>query len=99
MNPQRPPPELRRAQAVGELLRMTRAVIRDGEITELEAEFIRFWLDANREILGTPPLDRVAPLLRQLGEASEALDAGARATMVRLLEEAVEGGRPAGGED
>lgn len=91
MNRQKPPSELRRAQAVGELLRMTRAVIRDGEVTELEAEFIRFWLDANREILETPPLDRVAPLLRRLGQEGEALEAGARATVVRLLEEAVQG--------
>ena len=70
-----------------ELLRMVRAVIRDGELSDLEAELLRFWLDANPDLVGLPPLDRVVPALRRLMDGREELDPGARGALLELLEE------------
>lgn len=72
-----------------ELLRMVRAVIRDGEVSELEAEFLRFWLEENPDLLTVPPLNRVVSALRRLMEGDEALDPGARQALLGLLEEVV----------
>ena len=80
-------PHLRRNQAIGELLRMVRAVIRDGKVTDLEAEFLRFWMDQHPDLLGLPPLDRMAPALRRLIDGEAQLDPGARESLFRLLEE------------
>lgn len=82
-------PQLRRNQAIRELLRMIRAVIRDGEVSDLEAEFLRFWLSANPDLLGLPPLDRIVPALRRLSDGDQALDPGARTALLHLLQEVV----------
>ena len=66
-----------------------RAVIRDGEVSDLEADFLRFWMAKHPDLMGLPPLDRMAPALRRLTEGDEALDPGAREALVRLLTEVV----------
>lgn len=91
MTPSHWSPELGRNPAVGELLRMIRAVIRDGEVTQLEAEFIRFWLDENAAVLHLAPLDRVVPALLRLMDAGETLDSGTRRSLLALLGEVTGG--------
>jgi len=84
-------PEERRAHAVRELLRMIRAVLRDGRVTDLEAEFIRFWLDEHDDILGTPPLDRVVPGLVLLMDEGASLGNGRREDVLRGLQDVLAG--------
>jgi len=88
MDPRDPPHTLRENADLRELLRMIRAVIRDGEISELEGEFIRFWLAAHPELVKHPPLSRVVSALQTLME--EKLDGKhvERASLLEVLEEA-----------
>lgn len=76
---------------------MVRAVIRDGEVSELEAEFLRFWLAENPDLMGIPPLDRVVPALHRLMEGDEVLDPGARRALLDLLAEVAGEFEPPGG--
>ena len=79
--------EARQPQAIRELLRMVRAVIRDGRVTSLEAEFLRFWFDEHAQLLETPPLAHAADALRHLAEGESDVDAPTLAALTRLTSE------------
>lgn len=81
-----PAPDPRRAQAIRELLRMVRAVIRDGRVSALEAEFLRFWFDEHRDLLDEAPLDRFAGALRRLARFEGDLDDDTRSDLTALLQ-------------
>lgn len=85
----RPTPAASPQDDLRELLRMIRAVIRDGQVSELEAEFLRFWLAAHPHLLDQPPLDRVAPTLHSLAETGEGPEARDRDHLLQALEAAV----------
>lgn len=84
-----PPPtsDSRRAQALHELLRMVRAVIRDGRVSALEAEFLRFWFAEHRDLLEGPPLEPFAGALGELAQGEGDLDPEVIDALTELLEE------------
>jgi hypothetical protein len=66
---------------------MVRAVIRDGRVTSLEAEFLRFWFHEHADLLETPPLDQAADALRRLAAGESQVDGPTLGALTRLTTE------------
>lgn len=86
---------LRRNRALRELLDLARRVVADGVVTEMEAEALRYWVEANPDMTGVWPVGIVMRGLKR-GFASGRLDDNDKNELLRLFEDVVGEGTDTG---
>lgn len=76
---------LRRNQALQEMIRLARAIVVDGEVSDLEAKMFRSWLDRHPDLSGVFPVPELTGILKNVF-ADGVLSAAEREQLKELLE-------------
>ena len=64
-----------RNDALREMMRLARAIVKDGTVSEVEAHALSAWIEANPRVRGLPAVDDIIEILTNAlddGELSEA---------------------------
>ena len=57
---------MRRSDALREMMRLARAIIADGLVTDEEARMLTAWIEGNPDVKGIPAVDDIVGLLTDI---------------------------------
>ena len=57
---------LRRSNAHREMLRLSRSILADGYVSELEAKAFQAWIDRHPDVIGISKVDEIVGILRNV---------------------------------
>ncbi|MFQ5537369.1 MAG: hypothetical protein ACE5GJ_07940 [Gemmatimonadota bacterium] len=77
---------LSRNRAMQEMLNLARAIVADGEVSDLEAKMFRAWLDRHPDLAGVWPVNEMTGILKGIF-ADGRLSDEERIRLQKLLEE------------
>ena len=82
---------LRRSNALREMMRLTRSIIADGQVSELEAKAFQAWIDRHPDVVGISKVDEIVGILRNVFSDGRLTDEE-RAQLVEALDDFGGGG-------
>lgn len=77
---------MRRSDALQEMMRLARALISDGVVTNMEAKVFHAWIERNPDVKGIAAVDEIVGILTNVF-ADGRLNDVERSELARLLEE------------
>ena len=57
---------MRRSDALREMMRLARAIVADGVVTEAEARALNAWIEGHPDVKGIPAVDEIVGLLTDI---------------------------------
>jgi uncharacterized tellurite resistance protein B-like protein len=76
---------MRRSDALREMMRLARAVVSDGKVTNMEAKVFHAWIERNADVKGISAVDEIIGILTNVF-ADGRLSDSERTELARLLE-------------
>jgi hypothetical protein len=77
---------MRRSDALREMMRLARAIVADGQVTEAEARTLRAWIERNSDVEGIAAVDDIVGVLTDV-LADERLSEPEKSQVAELLKE------------
>lgn len=77
---------MRRSDSLREMMRLARALVSDGEVTNMEARVFHAWIERNPDVKGLPDVEEILAILTN-AFADGRLSDGEREHLAELLED------------
>lgn len=77
---------MRRSDALQELMRLSRALVSDGVVTNMEAKVLDAWIERHPDVKGIAAVDEIVGILRNVLDDGRLTDPE-RSQLAKLLQE------------